>query len=552
MSENFVNWKIFEELPGKDVKIIQEEFNEPRTDSLNPENFVRSGSELAHENSAIRMPNFAMQMTTTITKSTKKFICEAPIGSGKSTAIRKWMVNTINKNKFILIVPTVNIAMEFYSKMYVELLNQTEEIDDTIKVCVRDKAFTEFREAINKFTPIVITTYSTASKCLGGIIESFYHKELQKSDPKGPAKRDKNNELIEYMELSLIEQYTLVIDEAHLLLENISLIEMCREFNNVALVSATISDISCLSVFKDFVRITPLTSKKYDRKIYVHKLKPTMDEQREIITKQVVTESKKYDKILIKVEDKNECDKLKKAIDDEFKKALYYSDKKEVEISDSGKFINPEDVDIIIATSCIQAGQSLKENLLQIFIQTPLDTISSVHQFIGRNRNTQSEAHLYLRCLTVPEDKFSSKISNNRYKTRLNQLRVNAWLKMDAESWKNSLSSMGEVILDSELKRLKEPKDLGSEPTKSGRTETEQNTTAELEVSGSSGEPQTGELFNGKDLNKEFRGKKKLYEYYNMKLKDIPSGYSIKVRVINEKGIRTRVYRLVIETNTEK
>ena len=37
-----------------------------------------------------------------------------------------------------------------------------------------------------------------------------------------------------------------------------------------------------------------------------------------------------------------------------------------------------------------------------------------------------------------------------------------------------------------------------------------------------------------------------------MKLKDIPSGYSIKERVINEKGIRTRVYRLVIETSTEK
>lgn len=458
----------------------------------------------------------------TINKSIKKFICEAPIGSGKSTAIRKWMLNTIPGNKFILIVPTVNIAIEFYAKLCVNILNQADDlIENKIKVCVRDKAFTEFREAINKFIPIVITTYSTASKCLGGIIESFYHKEFR-SITGGISDTNAKQELIQGMEMKVTDQYTLVVDEAHLLLENISLIEMCREFNNVALVSATISDISCLSVFKDFIRINPIAAIKYDRKIYVHKLKDSMDEQREIIAKQVVNESKRYDKILIKVEDKNECENLKKAINDEFKKALYYSDKKEVEISDEGKFINPEDVDIIIATSCIQAGQSLKENLLQIFIQTPLDTVSSVHQFIGRNRNKESETHLYLRCIKVPEEKFSFKIANNRYKSRLNQLRANAWLSMNAESWKKSLSTMGEVVIDEsllqELQRHKEENSVKPE-----------------------------ELFKGKDLQKEFKGKKKLYDYYSMKLKDLPRGYSIKSRFINEKGVRTRVYRLVKE-----
>ena len=55
------------------------------------------------------------------------------------------------------------------------------------------------------------------------------------------------------------------------------------------------------------------------------------------------------------------------------------------------------------------------------------------------------------------------------------------------------------------------------------------------------------ELFKGKDLQKEFKGKKKLYDYYSIKLKDLPQGYSIKSRFINEKGVRTRVYRLVKE-----
>ena len=67
-----------------------------------------------------------------------------------------------------------------------------------IKVCIKDGAFKEFKSAITRFIPVVITTFSTASKCLGCIIEHFYHHKI-----------DFN------------EQYTLLIDEAHLLLEHI-------------------------------------------------------------------------------------------------------------------------------------------------------------------------------------------------------------------------------------------------------------------------------------------------------------------------------------------
>ena len=95
---------------------------------------------------------------------------------------------------------------------------------------------------------------------------------------------------------------------------------------------------------------------------------------------------------------------------------MYNSDKKEVEMSDEGKFVSTEDVDIVIATSCIQSGQSLKENLLSLFIQTPLDTVSSVEQFVGRNRNEDSTAYLYMRQVKVPEEKFTYKVAKNRYK----------------------------------------------------------------------------------------------------------------------------------------
>ena len=327
--------------------------------------------------------------------------------------------------------------MEFYSKLYVALNNNhPKNIDEIIKVCVKEGAFKEFKAAITHFIPVVITTFSTASKCLGGIIEHFYHHQI-----------DFN------------KQYTLLIDEAHLLLEHISLIEICREFNRVGLNTATSSDISCLSVFEEYEEISPLADIKYHRTIYLYKLKSNMEEQRETIAKQVLEEIKRYDKILIKIEDKNECERLKDCINNELNKALYNSEKKEVEISSEGKFVNPEDVDIIIATSCIQSGQSLKEKLLSIFIQTPLDTVSSVEQFVGRNRNEDSTAYLYMRQIKVPEDKFTFKVAKNRYKTRLNQLRADAWLSMNKDSWVKCMSKMGEVIVE-ETEEEEKKKDI--------------------------------------------------------------------------------------------
>lgn len=461
MNTNYVDWNIFEDLPYKTYEISFTEYD-----------------------------NEGTELITTREKAIKKFICQAPIGSGKSTAIRKWIYNTVPKNKFILIVPTINIALEFYSKLYVALNNNhPKNIDNIIKVCVKDGAFKEFKQAITSFVPVVITTFSTASKCLGGIIEHFYHHNIEFND-----------------------EYTLIIDEAHLLLEHISLIEICREFDKVGLITATASDIACLSVFSEYEKIKPLADIKYHRTLYLYKLKNKMEEQREIIAKQVLQEIKNYNKILIKIEDKNECERIKECINDELNKTLYNAEKKEVEISNEGKFVNPEDVDIIIATSCIQSGQSLKEKLLSIFIQTPLDTVSSVEQFVGRNRNSESTAYLYMRQVKVPEDKFTYKIAKNRYKTRLNQLRANAWLSMNQQSWINCLGKIGNVIVDESDKEEEKP-------------------TLDIDED---------------DLAKEFNRKKALYNYFGFKNeKVIPNEYEIRSRFVRIDGKKQRVYKLV-------
>lgn len=100
------------------------------------------------------------------------------------------------------IIPTVNISEEFDTKL-------TPLIDNnSIRLCVKDDIFKEFRKAVNNEVNIIITTYSAASKCLGDLIEEYYERE-QRLD------------------------YFLVIDEAHLLLNHISMIKITKEFDKV-------------------------------------------------------------------------------------------------------------------------------------------------------------------------------------------------------------------------------------------------------------------------------------------------------------------------------
>ncbi len=76
--------------------------------------------------------------------------------------------------------------------------------------------------------------------------------------------------------------------------------------------TATANDISCLSVFDEYDKINPLADVKHHRTIYSYKWM-----SREFSAKQVLQEIKNCDKILIKIEDKNECEKIKECIDNE-------------------------------------------------------------------------------------------------------------------------------------------------------------------------------------------------------------------------------------------
>lgn len=93
-----------------------------------------------------------------------------------------------------------------------------------------------------------------------------------------------------------IISYSLIIDEARMLLNNTSLI-VIRDFDKVGLISATIQDISSLSIFQDYYIITPYLSTQYERDLYVHQLNTDDNKTRQSVIDLIHRERLKYDKV---------------------------------------------------------------------------------------------------------------------------------------------------------------------------------------------------------------------------------------------------------------
>ena len=440
-----------------------------------------------------------------------KFICEAPVGSGKSTAIKKFIQNHIIKSiqenrckfKFIVIVPTINIAEQFASNWDIRIETPSRRFErKQFQPCVSEGAFKAFKDKLKMpidIDPLIITTYSTATKCLGSMVEYFFRHSMQ----------DK------------IDECFLIIDEAHLLLQNTSLIETIRDFRNVGLLSATPDDIIHFKVFSEYQYIKPKSSITYDRTLYIHGIKVRNEEILEQVSSKVeaILNTEQSQPIcLVKVEDKVFCNKLKDRLKDRYKVYLYNSDTREVIIDDNGKFKtndgDNENIQIVISTSCIQAGQSIKEeNLISLFVQTPIDIVSNVQQFIGRNRCPSSQTHLYLRIGTnATTDKISIRFEhgNNRYKTKFNKLKAYAWYYTTIDDWKSKLKDYGKIICDESISRLSIPVKINY------------------------------------DDGKEYTSKKALYKHYNIKaLNHIPVGYTLSQKWVNKNGIKSRKYKLI-------
>ena len=104
-----------------------------------------------------------------------------------------------------------------------------------------------------------------------------------------------------------------------------------------------------------------------------------------------------------------------------------------------------------------------------------------------------------MRQVKVPKNKSTYKIAKNRYKTRLNQQRANAWQSMNKQSWVNCLSKIVSLVHEKDKPTLDNDAD---------------------------------------DLE--------LYKYFRFKNeKGIPDEYKIRSRFTRIDGKKQRVYKLV-------
>ena len=176
---------------------------------------------------------------------------------------------------------------------------------------------------------------------------------------------------------------------------NIYDIEITTEFDIVTLISATDDDIKTFACFRDYIIVNPCINERYNQNINIKKLIQDATEQRSEIVNLINRKRMNYDKVLVNIEDKEECKILKELLKVIYKIALYTADNKEVRLNDDG--LLEENVDAIMSTSSIQNGQFIKENILSIFVQTYINTVSSVKQFRGRNRNRDSDVYICIR-----------------------------------------------------------------------------------------------------------------------------------------------------------
>ncbi|KAK8848133.1 hypothetical protein M9Y10_019189 [Tritrichomonas musculus] len=210
-----------------------------------------------------------------------------------------------------------------------------------------------------------------------------------------------------------------------------------------------------------------------------------------------------YDKVLVKIEDKKECKRLKNCLKDRYKVALYTGDSKEVKLNEDGIF--EEDVDV----------------------------------------------HMNKRKYATP---------NNRYERRLNLLRDSAWNEMSKTNWDDLLCRFGRVRFS------KSNITTSTETNEEGDTFSETNDhvcdsgtkdctaiTNETSVNEQPCPRQVNESvneaseskFEEPNINIEFPNKRYLYDYYGIDINTISDGYEIKMRYVKNKGKMGRLYKLV-------
>lgn len=55
-------------------------------------------------------------------------------------------------------------------------MNDTGNVSKSLRLCVKEDAYKEFHKAVYNEANVIITTYNTASECLGDLVEEYNNK----------------------------------------------------------------------------------------------------------------------------------------------------------------------------------------------------------------------------------------------------------------------------------------------------------------------------------------------------------------------------------------
>ncbi|KAK8888881.1 hypothetical protein M9Y10_033621 [Tritrichomonas musculus] len=124
------------------------------------------------------------------------------------------------------------------------------------------------------------------------------------------------------------------------------------------------------------------------------------------------------------------------------------------------------------------------------------------------------------------------------YSNRLQDTRVKAWSNTNINKWMKVLSKHGEIILsDTMLNKLNNPDDEAISRDK--------------HISIPKNDLYNKNMYNGKQLDIKFKGKKELYNFYGVKI--FPHPYEIVMsQNVCDDGKRARMYRLIYKESEQQ
>ena len=307
--------------------------------------------QLEYEQLKIKMEELRRNMTTdyvlpeTFNKE-KSNIMIAPTGSGKSSALIEYL-QTIDE-QVVLVSPLNTLSTQLSSKAKGRFIAINCETKTTT---VKD----DLRLAIIQGKSVIISL-TTFIECR----EWFYDTPVY-------------------------------IDEAHLTIEYIKMIstkELIKDisrghFRKITLMTATPLGLDYL--FEDLQIVDPLISLKYKRHIDLFKIEKSSIKYR---LGCLLDLHREKGKLVVLLNDKTAINELANELRARsINVKIFNSEIKEIKIKDE-KFT--EDYDIILCTSSLTTGVSLREDFYSVYFMMHHDTINTIPQFFSRNRNKNS------------------------------------------------------------------------------------------------------------------------------------------------------------------